>query len=183
VTDWWRCEAQRRLTQATWLRDDRPVLAAQAALEAGISGLKAVATAEGFIYLPQKWIARELRALDRADLVETYRWLLRGAADPSRAADFVVEVEARLHELIGPAPEDLVIEAAYLPAVDRRELGGRTVLWRWEMAGVTLDVTGLPDPGSTAVFWQGGAGSARPDWLHRLFVHGLVWIGARRAAV
>lgn len=179
---WWRDEAHRRLTAATWLRDRRPLLAAQAALDAGTAALQAVTTDAGFVYFGPKWTARELRAMERPDLLETYRQLLRGVARPDKAPDFVSEVTAVVDDLVGPPDPDLMLVAAFLHSVEGRAFGERTVLWRWEMEGAVVDTTDLPDPTSTDVCWRGRPADRPPKWLAELFAAGFVWMGVARGS-
>jgi hypothetical protein len=183
VADWWRDEAWRRLTLARWLGTRRPRMAVQDAVDAGMAALQVVTTEAGFVYFAPKWTIRELRALERPDLIELYRWLLTESANPDRDEAFVDRVATEVERLAGPPPADLTIEVSFLPAVERRELRGRTALWRWEMDGTALDVTGLPEPDSSEVVWRGAVGEAPPAWLADLLACGLVWMGASRADV
>jgi hypothetical protein len=176
TTRWWRLLAWRNLAASRWLREVRPALAIQTAIEGGIAALKAMTSAEGLVFTNEKWVPRELRALARDDLTSAFRsMLLLGSGPPSAAV--AREVEQLVAGLLGPAGADVVVEIAYLPAVERWRIGDRTVVWRWDMNGLELEGPTIPDPSTTAPIWRGPLHEEPPLWVRDLFAHGLAWMG------
>jgi hypothetical protein len=177
---WWRLEAHRRLLVAGWLAPVKPALAAQLGCEARLCALKAVAAADGYAYFNQKWLAKELRQLQRPDLLVSYRQALRLAWDEDPR---IAETAAMVDDLTGGPPADLIIEVAYARGVSTRTIGDATLVDRWEMRGALLTEPEIPvaarDGGAV---WTGPIGEVPPDWLVGLLARGLVWTGVAHAA-
>lgn len=180
TTTWWRLEARRRLLVARWLAPANPELAAQLGCEARLCALKAVAAAAGYVYFNQKWLAKELRDMGRADLLAAYRQALRTAWD---AAARTTETAEMVDGLLGAAPADLTVEVAYSRGVSTHLVGDATLVSRWEMRGALLDAPDLPVARRDgAAIWTGGPDEAPPDWVSQLLPLGLVWVGVAHGA-
>jgi hypothetical protein len=174
----WRLDAWRNLAAARWLREEHPRLAVQAAFRAGAHALKALSTEAGFLFRSRKWVALELEAMQRSDLLDAHRRWLLATASVDADARLVDDMSREVEDVLGEPRSDVVVEVAYLPAVEHREIGRRTLVWRWDMDGVELQTLALPDPESPGAIWRGGIDDDPPDWLHELFRHDLVWMGA-----
>jgi hypothetical protein len=174
----WRLVARRNLVAANWLGATRPRVALQAATEAGLCALKAVTTEAGFLLANRKWVPLELRAMERADLVAMCRRWLSSAASEMPHDVVADEVAREVADLLDAPPRPVAIELAYLPAVELRKVGKKTLVWRWDMHGVEVDEMSLPDPDSTRAVWRGLPEDDPPPWVRGLFEHGLLWMGA-----
>lgn len=173
---WWRLEARRQLVAARWLGATNSRLTAQVCADARLSALKAVAARSGFLYLNRKWIATELSALAREDLLGEYRQLMIDAWQATDAA--LPRAMQMLERLLGDPAENHLVEVSYLPGVSLHAAGGRTLVTRWEMRSVLLDVTGLPRVrrGRLAI-WTGRLDEDPPAAIIELVRSGMAWLG------
>jgi hypothetical protein len=173
---WWHLEALRQLVSARWLGATNPRLTAQLCADARLSALKAVTARSGFLYLNRKWVSTELRALAREDLLAEYRQLMIDSWEATESA--LPRATRTLEQLLGDPPEDLLVEVSYLPGVSLHAVGGQTLVTRWEMRSVLLDVTGLPHVrrGRLAV-WTGRLDEDPPTAVVELVRSGMAWLG------
>jgi predicted nucleotidyltransferase len=182
ATHWWALEAWRWLVSACWLKQANPCLASQLVCDAMICALKAIATQAGYVYFGEKWVALELRAMGRDDLLALYRQTLREAGDSQSIDRRIDAVAGFLEASVGWSINRLTVELAYARGVSIQIMQDWTLVSRWDMRGARLHTVELPSVSRDGrPIWRAAATESPPVDLAALFSMGMLWLGMRDA--
>jgi hypothetical protein len=175
VARWWRIEALRRYLAARWLRDIKPLLAAQRYLDAVLAVTESRMAAAGQAHFGPKWLLEKLRVVGDAEGIEVLRTFFKAPASGREVDDYIVRCEAFLNEFWVQNNDDYLAQVWYLPGVTVRELGARSLVSRWNVR--TLEFQGSAQSAIPAEpLWEGSFGALPPPNLLSLFQEDMTWL-------
>jgi hypothetical protein len=176
VVEWWRTEAYRWSLGARWLRDVKPMLAAQRQCEAVIAALESRAAAAGELYFKPKWLAEKFAMLGDEAGRQALKCALRTPTRERDVDSYVSRCDELLRDLLGDSAERaLGVQVWMAPGVTVRRLGGTTLVSRWDLRGVELRDADLALDGNAPI-WQGGIDAEPSVQLLELFAADMTWL-------
>ena len=176
VVAWWEAEAVRFRQGARWLWTNRRLAACQRYADALIAGLQARAARLGEPYFTSKWLGRKFRRQKDAEALEILHKSLRLPQRVSELDSYKEQAEALLETLL-LGVEGIQVNLRFAPGTSVIRLGSTSIASRWELRGIEVPKSELPEPDGCGVLWEGHPGDSIPGSLKQFVEADLLWLG------